>query len=45
MRKLRRISAFFITCTMVFGLMTSFAGAQEATEDLTGTKYEEPIEL
>lgn len=45
MRKLRRISAFFIACTMVFGLMTSFAGAQEATEDLTGTKYEEPIEL
>ncbi|MCK9479445.1 MAG: S-layer homology domain-containing protein [Firmicutes bacterium] len=43
MSKFRRISAFLIAFTMVFGLITSFA-AQEA-EDFSGTKYEEPVEL
>lgn len=45
MSKFRRISAFFIACTMVFGLMTSFVGAADVAEDFTGTKYEEPVEL
>jgi hypothetical protein len=41
----KRISAFVIACTMVFGLMTSMVHASNLPSDVVGTKYEDSAAL
>lgn len=45
MSKFKRISAFLIACTMVFGLIGTFTFAADVNESIKGTKFEEPVEL